>query len=67
VVLGSVEKAKQVLPEGIMTSDVFNKYLNEINNTYEGIFPKIMGDDLGNVTVGTTNNGISCLEREVGK
>jgi len=42
-VLGIAERAKQVFPEGIMTSDVFNKYLNEINKTYEGLFPGIMG------------------------
>lgn len=37
-----------------MPSDVFNKYLSEINKTYEGLFPRIMGD-LSNVTVGTAN------------
>ncbi|MCK4431614.1 MAG: hypothetical protein KAW19_09980 [Candidatus Aminicenantes bacterium] len=50
-----------------MTSDVFKKYLNEINKTYEGLFPRIMCDDLGNVTVGTANNGLCWLEKEVGK
>jgi len=42
-VLGSLKRASEVFPEGTMASDVFNKYLNEINKTYEGLFPRNNG------------------------